>query len=397
MSDRSVRSPSPSEALPAGHPVAILDLNRIAELARDRSSTQRARLAVTLNDTLGAQAAAGTDRERCLFNAILEQLLGSIEQDVRVRLAEELAARSDVPRPLVALLANQEIEIARPLLLSSPVLCDEDLIEIIRHRTLEHQLAIAARCQVSEEVSEELVGTGQTRVIVALLNNHGARVRAATLNYLAEQAERVDAFREPLARRQDLPEPVARRIYRLVSGALREGLARRFDFDPSLIDDAIESVLRQAEEALAVIRGHPSMAQALADEIAQADRFDPRLMLAALRRGEIALFEAMLIQQLGLRPGDVRRIIYDTGGEALAIGCRAIGLSQSDFAEIYDLTRRAARQNKTLAEEMRERVLTLSVRLEKDGAVAIIRQWRREPRLIRTRSDMPEVLHDAVA
>ncbi|MGF1624068.1 MAG: DUF2336 domain-containing protein, partial [Alphaproteobacteria bacterium] len=377
--------------------IAIVDLTQIATLARGRDSAQRARLALTLNESLGEQADLGSDRERALFNGILEQLLASIEHDVRTRLAAELAGRSDVPRPLVALLANQDIEIARPLLHNSPVLNDADLIEVIRHRTLEHQLAVAARADVSEGVSEELVGTGQTRVIVSLLNNQSARLRAATLGYLAEQAERVDAFREPLARRHDLPEPVARRVYRLVSGALREGLAQRFDFDASVIDSAIETVIRQANEALNATRIHPAMAQALADEIAQADRFDPGLMIDALKRGEIALFEAMLIQQSGLRPGDVRRIIYDAGGETFAIGCRAIGMTPAHFAEMYDLTRRAARQNRTVADEMRKRALTLFSRLEKDAAAAMVRQWRRDPNLIRARFEALEAEHDAVA
>lgn len=379
------------------HQVAIVDLTQLATLAKDRSSEQRARLVLTLNDTLGDQASRGTDRERHLFNGILDQLLMSIELDVRARLAAELAERHDVPRPLVALLANHDIDIARPLLTESPVLCDADLIEIVRHRTLEHQLAVAGRREVSETLSEELIGTGQTRVIVALLNNHGARVRAATLDYLAEQAERVDAFRAPLARRQDLPETVARRMYRLVSGALREGLAQRFDFDPSLIDDAIEAVLRQAGEALKATRSHPALAQALADEIAQTDRFDPGLMIEALKRGEIALFEAMLIQQSGLRPGDMRRIIYDGGGEAFAIVSRAIGMSQAHFAEVYDLTRRASRQNRTVADEMRRRALSLFGRLDKDAAAAMVRQWRRDPNLVRACFEAAEREHDAVA
>ena len=375
----------------------ILDMEQIAAMARGRDSEQRMRLALNLNDSLGAQAQSGSDRERTMFNAILDQLLGTIERDLRIRLAEDLANREDVPRPLVALLANQDIEIARPVLRNSPVLNDADLIEVVRHRTLEHQLVVASRNDISEALSEELVGTGQTRVIVALLQNHGARVRAATLSYLAEQAERVDAFREPLVRREDLPEAVASRLYRLVSGALREGLAQRYDFDVGLIDDALNAVIRKAMDALKVSQAHPTMAQALADEIAQTKSFDSGLMIDALKRGEIALFEAMLIQQLGLRPGDVRRIIYDTSGELFAVSCRAIGMSPDDFAMAYDLTRRAFRQNKEVAEDLRRRAMILFNRLQNDAAAALVRQWRRDPSMIRHADDFSEGTQDAVA
>ncbi|MEZ5669048.1 MAG: DUF2336 domain-containing protein [Alphaproteobacteria bacterium] len=374
-----------------------LDLEEIAALARGRNAVDRAALIEALNDGVGARIAAASERERLLFDGILDQLLASIEHDVRARLAERLAARPDAPRPLIALLANQDIDIARPVLLHSRALQDDDLVEIVRHRTLEHQLAVAARDSLSEEVSEELVGTGQTRVITTLLRNHGARIREATLAYLAEQAERVDAFREPLVHRHDLPPHVAKRLYRLVAGALRDELSARFDIDVTIFDAVIEQVIQAATAALAASRRHPTMAQALADELAQTERFDARLMVDALKRGEVALFEAMLIQQSGLRPGDVRWVVYDTDGEPLAVLCRAIGVTPACFSDVFELTRRSSRRSRAVADEMHERALALFQRLDKEAAAALMRAWRREPRSLRERFGIDEREKAAVA
>ena len=71
-----------------------------------------------------------SERERALMGDILRKLIGDVEKAVRRELAERLAERGDAPRSLVIALANDEFEVAHPLLLKSTVLYDVDLIEI---------------------------------------------------------------------------------------------------------------------------------------------------------------------------------------------------------------------------------------------------------------------------
>ncbi|MDP6603590.1 MAG: DUF2336 domain-containing protein [Rhodospirillales bacterium] len=78
---------------------------------------------------------------------------------VRRIVSQQLANVPDVPEALVRLLANDDIEVAYPILVYSELLRDADLIEVIRHRTQEHQLAVAIRNEVSETVSNAL-GSG---------------------------------------------------------------------------------------------------------------------------------------------------------------------------------------------------------------------------------------------
>ncbi len=72
---------------------------------------------------------------------------------------------------LLKMLANDEIEVAGPVLKKSTVLQDLDLVEVIRNRTIEHQLAIAVREHVSERVSGALVEAGHEWVITTLLSS----------------------------------------------------------------------------------------------------------------------------------------------------------------------------------------------------------------------------------
>jgi uncharacterized protein (DUF2336 family) len=123
---------------------------------------------------------------------------------IRKLLAEKMSRSNFAPPEVVELLANDEIDIASPILMHSPVLSDEALIAIVRRRTRSHRLAIAMRRMVAISVCDALVETGETDVIASLLGNHGARISQATLNYLTDQSRHVDEFREPLLRREDL-------------------------------------------------------------------------------------------------------------------------------------------------------------------------------------------------
>ena len=106
-----------------------------------------------------------SDRERSLMLDILHRLVHDFEKSVRAIIAKNLKDWSDIPQDLATFLANDDIDVAYPILSKSGILKDENLIEIIHHRTMEHQMAIAIRQSVSENVSSALVEEGNPQVI----------------------------------------------------------------------------------------------------------------------------------------------------------------------------------------------------------------------------------------
>ncbi len=140
---------------------------------------------------------------------ILRQLVRDVELTMRKAIAERLSRKPDAPHALIIELANDQIDVAHPILKDSDVLRDVDLIEVIRHRTMEHQLAVAMRKTLSAGVSAALVETGNQDVIATLLNNHGATITREVMDYLVNETKRVDAYQNPLVRRPDLPPDLA--------------------------------------------------------------------------------------------------------------------------------------------------------------------------------------------
>ena len=162
------------------------NFEQLLELARDRSVASRTRLVETVSDLFFGTKQTLSDRERALMAEILRRLIHDVEMTVRRALSERLAGEPDAPSELISALANDEIEVAYPVLSKSNALHDAELIEIIHQRTLEHQLAIAVRERVSRSVSDALVDTGHSDVIRTLLENHGAEISRAAMEFLEE-------------------------------------------------------------------------------------------------------------------------------------------------------------------------------------------------------------------
>ncbi len=352
-----------------------VETQQLFGLARDKSVAAREALTATITDLFFERGNVLTDRERSLMTEILRQLINDVESSVRRALAEKLAHQKDAPRDLIVALANDEISVAQSILMHSEVLCDEELIEIIHQRTLEHQLAVAMRKSVSEIVSDALVGTGNVDVISALLENHDARISAKTMGYLVEQSERVDSYQNPLLRRPELGPELARRMLWWVSAALRRHILDNFPIKPSDFDDALEA--SASELAGLPADETPSKSEELVDSLADSKTISPHLLVETLRQGEIALFEAMLAKMTGIRSTVVRRLLFERGGEGLAIACRYVNIEPAIFASIFLLSRKARPNDPPPARGEIKRILGFYEKTSPEAAGQVVRTWQR--------------------
>lgn len=330
----------------------------------------------TVRDLLFDTGAALSDRERTLMGDILRRLVADVEAAVRRDLAHRLAQDPRAPRDLLVAVANDTIDIAYPILAESSVLADGDLIEIVRQRTQAHQLAIAARRAISEDVSQALVNTGDEDVVVALLNNAGAQISAATMEYLVDQSRRVDRFQEPLVRRHDLPRDLARSMYLWVSAALRHHLATAHGVDGEVIDETVAAVARdqfgdRSEEL--------TIAERIVRDLHMARSLTEPVLLQFLKKGEVPLFEAGLACLLDLRPKLVRRILFEPGPEALAIACKAAGFQEATFKTIVRLARHATKRPDEDVEEAVRAAGAVYRQIKPSYAGTVARRWRQDP------------------
>lgn len=304
----------------------------LEDIKRERSRRNRGELAENICDLCFSENANLTERELAHVFDILRALVGDVEMHVRRTLAEHLSERSDPPHELIIALANDTIEVAFPVLVKNKVLQDKDLLQLIAEHSQEHRLSISQRKSLSSEISEALVQTNDTVVIASLLRNDGAEISPELLTRLVEDSRNVGAYREPLVRRQDLTPDLAQRMYAWVGDALRQYIVSAYKLDPRDVEDAIASAMTEAmqEYEFDVADQSHDVASLSQSQISRASG----VLINLLRGEEFRRFESQFGRFAALPPSAIRRVLYHSGVEGLAIACKALGFDSMTFSEL---------------------------------------------------------------
>ena len=116
-------------------------LPQLIALAGEESSDKRRLLLRELTGHFFG-APEHSPSETALYGAVLAKLSDEMEQAVRAELAARFAPAANAPHSLIRRLADDELEVAEPVLRGSVVLTDDDLIQVARRRGQGHLRAV---------------------------------------------------------------------------------------------------------------------------------------------------------------------------------------------------------------------------------------------------------------
>jgi uncharacterized protein (DUF2336 family) len=248
-------------------------------------------------------------------------------------------------------LALDDIEIARPIIAQSPVLQDVDLMRLLVEATIEHQMEVARRPNLSAAVVSAILEQSEPAVLTALAGNHTAELSAKDIEELVEASRQIAALRTPLSQHPKLTGQLAKRLYLWVGLALRKGLADRFRLDVTVLDAALAASITEAQSGLitppsseAVPRmtregEREIMEQRLIDKLYSAGQLRPGYLVRALREGRLGLFTGALAMLGRFDTAHVQATVDSDRPELLALACAAVGIDRSVFPDILEMTR----------------------------------------------------------
>jgi uncharacterized protein (DUF2336 family) len=125
----------------------------------------------------------------------------------RTLLAKALASVTNAPLGTIRFLAmDDEIVVADPVIRLSPRLSDEVLAEIAALKSHEHLCSMTLRTELAETVTDAIIIRGDTRVLLLLVNNRGARFSQDGGLRLARTALADADLRQAVQRRADLAQ-----------------------------------------------------------------------------------------------------------------------------------------------------------------------------------------------
>ena len=189
------------------------DMGRLAQLAANpQSGASREEIYLAVASLYRIQGAGLNQRERELMREILRRLTRDVEMAIRIALAQRLAEDASVPHDLILLLVDDSIEVARPLILHSPLLTESDSLRLIAEASVAHREAIAGRPGIGIPVTDALVASDHESVLLALVRNATARISENGYKNLVDKSRAIQGLQEPLIRRADMPSDLASTI-----------------------------------------------------------------------------------------------------------------------------------------------------------------------------------------
>lgn len=327
----------------------------LLDLAKSRQQADRERLLLAIADLCDAPHAGEamkTPAIQALLSSIFMSLVVEAEREIRKRLSEKLAAADWAPNALINVLALDDIEIARPVIAQSPVLQDTDLIRLLIEATIEHQIEVARRPNLSNEVVSAILEQAEPAVMTALAGNTTAELTPKDMAELVEASRQIAALRTPLSQHPMLSGQLAKRLYLWVGLALRKGLADRFRLDVAVLDQVLAASITEAHAGLVAPTfadaaprtaregEREAMEQRLIDKLFMAGQLRPGYLVRALREGRLGLFACALAQLGRFEIEHVRATLNSDRPELLALACAAVGIDRSVFPDILEMVRK---------------------------------------------------------
>lgn len=323
----------------------------LLDLAKSRQPADRERLLLAIVDLCDSPYAGEAMKGppiQALLSSIFMSLVVEAERDIRHRLSQKLAAASWAPNALINVLALDDIEIARPIIAQSPVLRDQDLIRLLVEATIEHQIEVARRPELSRDVVSAILEQAEPAVLTALAGNHTAELSPNDMDTLVEASRQIAALRTPLTQHPRLTGQLAKRLYLWVGLALRQGLAERFRLDVTVLDEILAASVAEAQAGVSAESlprtaregERELMEQRLIDKLHAAGQLRPGYLIRALREGRLGLFATALAMLGGFDANHVQATLDSDRPELLALACAAVGIDRSVFPDILAMTRR---------------------------------------------------------
>ncbi|HEX4736768.1 MAG TPA: DUF2336 domain-containing protein [Allosphingosinicella sp.] len=279
-------------------------------------ASARARLAAAAADLRLAESDRLTEWQRRTMLALLDRLIGSVEDDLRSGLAARLPAEDHDAAH--AALSSAQIEIARPLL-DDAAPWDPALVALLLRRAEEHRLQ---------------VGAADHALLVELSGSDDEAVAAAAMALLVAQSRRLDSFLEPLLLRTELPAELEHGLVWTIAASLRAYLVGTHDVSPPIADRALAEAAGELLARYDEGETFAALALRLARALDAARRLDGRTIARMPREAGLPLLLAALSVRSGLPADACWELVADPAARGAVLLLRAADLPRDAAAAI---------------------------------------------------------------
>jgi uncharacterized protein (DUF2336 family) len=346
----------------------------LIELAKEPSSDRRRELLREVTDLFLAQPASQLEPGQvALFDDVMSRITSEMEEVVRAELSQRLAPSPIAPPRILRGLVEDSAAVAAPILRTSTLLTEADLVELARTKGQDHLRAISQRAAVPESVADAIVERADDATLDVLLRNEGAELSREASEKAVDRAQVNPALHQAVVERRKLPADLLNEMYFIVEARLREKIMERnAELDPQELEAALESGRRRLASRDGALPPDYQAAEAEVKAMAQRGELTPTVLTSLLRRGDKTRFTLALAELADVDFPTAQRILEGRLVDPLAIICKAAGFERALFLTFVVLMLGRDANAMGRAQEYGD----LYSQLTKEAALRAIRFWR---------------------
>jgi uncharacterized protein (DUF2336 family) len=344
-------------------------------------SRARAALLKRLADVVCLPISRVNAFERAMTADLLVDMLREAEPEERKKVARRIAGLTEIPNSLVRLLLRDDVDIAEELLLNAACLSDSDLLDCARMMNLEHRRLIALRRGVSEVLCDVLIEFGEVLVLECLLKNDEARFSNGGIEAVVALTRGDPRLTTLLLRRPELRPAHAYVLFWWADADARKVILQRFAVSREVLQDAASDIFPMA----AAEKWQDSLSRKALQFIERRQRnraaiekspFDSlEAAVAAAQHGLTREIAEEISYLSGLKPMTGAKIFTDSGGEPLAILCKATGLPKQAIRALWRGLKRDETDASGALTPILERAMIAYDMIAVDRAQTVLRYW----------------------
>jgi len=229
---------------------------------------------------------------------------------VRRAMSDVFASAQKAPRVVVHALAADQPEVAIPVLSRSPLLLEDDLIDLIATGQPQAQAAIAGRMMLPCTLAAAIAEVGTAEACLTLLENPDATIRPFSVDRMVERFGHLAPIRENLLARDDLPMAARQALLSKLSQTLAGFVSARQWMGPEHAEYAAREACEKATVALAAETPYEEIG-ALLRHLRKSGQLTAGMVLRALLSGNVVLVEEALAELSGQPIDRVIGYIHD--------------------------------------------------------------------------------------
>ena len=216
-------------------------------LTKDEDKAVREKLASRIGELTPALDEDATSKASQMVIEVMEGLANDQIADIRAILSEEIKQMDNIPHHTASKLArDMDVTVASPMLEFSPMLEDDELIEIISESLQDEAItAIAKRQGLGETVANAVAETENDQAVQALLENQTANIADNTLTFISEKAKDHENWHGALVNRESLPDQAVQNVAQYVSTALVNQMIAKHNLPNDVVMDLRRTVFNR--------------------------------------------------------------------------------------------------------------------------------------------------------